>query len=90
MSRTTYLRESQGHYKQALRKFQRDYFGMMLATNGGSVTRVAAQAGINRTHLYRILWSLGLKAMPVQSNGTRPSNLKTGTVSFHTSVNDAA
>jgi len=65
-----------------LRKFQRDYFGMLLATNGGNVTRVAQLAGMDRTYLYRLFLRLGLvtKAKTVQSNGMRISSLSIGTL----------
>ena len=69
-------------YKQALRKFQRDYFGMLLATNGGNVTRVAQLAGMDRTYLYRLFLRLGLvtKAKTVQSSGMPISSLSIGTL----------
>ena len=46
--------------REAREAFERDYFRSLLEQHAGSVNQVAQQAGIERTHLYRKLRSLGL------------------------------
>lgn len=54
------------NYEQPLREareqFERAYFEYQLKQNGGSVGKVAKIAGLERTHLYRKLRSLGVDA----------------------------
>ena len=47
-------------FRGAKEQFERNYFEYQLRLNGGNVTKVAAQAGIERTHLYRKLRSLDI------------------------------
>ncbi len=49
-------------YREARVAFERLYFGKLLASEHGSVARVADKSGLERTHLYRKLKSLGLPA----------------------------
>lgn len=55
---------AQGGYELPLREareqFERSYFEELLERYGGSVNKVAQHAGIERTHLYRKLRSLGI------------------------------
>ncbi len=44
--------------REARERFERSYFEYLLKVNGGNVSRVANQAGIERTHLYRKLRAL--------------------------------
>lgn len=44
--------------REAREQFERSYFEYLLKVNGGNVSRVASQAGIERTHLYRKLRAL--------------------------------
>ena len=53
--------------KEAREQFERAYLEYRLRREGGSVSRVAAAAGIERTHLYRKLRGLGID--PKQSAG---------------------
>ena len=46
--------------RQAREQFERNYFESLLRRYEGSVNRVAQHAGVERTHLYRKLRSLGL------------------------------
>jgi len=41
--------------------FERAYFEYHLARENGSMTRVAEKTGLERTHLYRKLRSLGIE-----------------------------
>jgi DNA-binding NtrC family response regulator len=49
-----------GPYRAAREVFERAYFEHLLATEGGSMSRVAERSGLERTHLYRKLKALGL------------------------------
>ena len=53
--------------KEAREQFERAYLEYRLRRAGGSVSKVAAAAGIERTHLYRKLRGLGID--PKQSAG---------------------
>jgi len=44
-----------------LRRFEREYLGQLLAAHGGNVSAAARTAGIDRIHLYRLLWRAGLR-----------------------------
>lgn len=44
--------------REAREQFERSYFEYLLKIHGGNVSRVAQQAGIERTHLYRKLRTL--------------------------------
>jgi len=44
-----------------LRVFERAYLTDLLERSGGNVTAAARAAGIDRIHLYRLLWRNGLK-----------------------------
>ena len=46
--------------KEARDQFEKDYFEYHLRETGGSVSKVAQAAGIERTHLYRKLRALGI------------------------------
>ncbi|MDA0238367.1 MAG: hypothetical protein O3B03_07635, partial [Proteobacteria bacterium] len=48
-------------YRSAREKFDKQYLEYHLAKEGGNMSRVASQAGIERTHLYRKLKQLGIK-----------------------------
>jgi DNA-binding NtrC family response regulator len=50
--------------------FDKQYLEYHLAKEGGNMSRVANQAGIERTHLYRKLKQLGIKT----SRKTEDSN----------------
>ena len=47
-------------YREAREAFERLYFENLLARENGSMSRVAAHSGLERTHLYRKLKALGL------------------------------
>ena len=53
--------------KEAREQFERAYLEYRLRRTGGSVSKVAAAAGVERTHLYRKLRGLGID--PKQSAG---------------------
>jgi len=61
-------------YEQPLREareqFERAYFEYQLKQNGGSVGKVAKIAGLERTHLYRKLRSLGVDAKNLSKDDT--------------------
>ena len=46
--------------REARDKFERHYFERLIAKTDGNMTRVAEQAGVERTHLYRKLKQLGV------------------------------
>ncbi|MCB1760990.1 MAG: sigma-54-dependent Fis family transcriptional regulator [Gammaproteobacteria bacterium] len=46
--------------RQAREQFERSYLEYQLAKHGGNVSQAAAEAGMERTHLYRKLRSLGI------------------------------
>ena len=48
-------------YRAAREMFDKQYLEYHLAKEGGNMSRVANQAGIERTHLYRKLKQLGIK-----------------------------
>lgn len=48
-------------YREAREEFERRYFERLLASEGGSMSRVAERSGLERTHLYRKLKALGLQ-----------------------------
>ena len=48
-------------YRSAREMFDKQYLEYHLAKEGGNMSRVANQAGIERTHLYRKLKQLGIK-----------------------------
>lgn len=54
--------------REAREVFEKEYFEHLLRQHGGSVSRVAHDAGIERTHLYRKLRTLGIDPKKV---GTR-------------------
>jgi len=47
-------------YREAREAFERLYFENLLASESGSMSRVAERSGLERTHLYRKLKALGL------------------------------
>ncbi len=47
-------------YREAREAFERIYFERLLASENGSMSRVAERSGLERTHLYRKLKALGL------------------------------
>jgi DNA-binding NtrC family response regulator len=47
--------------KEARETFERGYLEFHLARNGGSVAKLSASIGMERTHLYRKLHSLGIR-----------------------------
>jgi two-component system nitrogen regulation response regulator NtrX len=54
------LRNLVQRLREAREQFERDYLRRQLLQAGGSMTRLAEQVGMERTHLYRKLRSLGL------------------------------
>jgi DNA-binding NtrC family response regulator len=50
------------NYAKALKVFRRAYWQLVLDEAGGRIGRAAKIAGINRTHLYKIVRALKLKA----------------------------
>ncbi|MEF8792276.1 sigma-54-dependent transcriptional regulator [Thiohalorhabdus sp.] len=48
--------------RQAREDFERCYLAYHLRANGGNITRTSAEAGLERTHLYRKLKQLGIEA----------------------------
>jgi two-component system, NtrC family, response regulator GlrR len=44
-----------------LRRFEREYLEQLLAAHGGNVSAAARAAGVDRIHLYRLLWRAGLR-----------------------------
>jgi len=46
-----------------LRRFEREYLEQLLAAHGGNVSAAARGAGVDRIHLYRLLWRAGLREM---------------------------
>jgi len=46
--------------RQAREQFEKTYFEHLLKESGGAITQVAKAAGVERTHLYRKLKSLGI------------------------------
>jgi two-component system, NtrC family, response regulator GlrR len=47
--------------ERALERFERDYLERLLARTQGNVAAAARAAGVDRVHLYRLLWRYGLK-----------------------------
>ena len=69
--------ESQGNESQALfdlslrearEKFEHDYLVYRLTRAGGSVGKLSESVGMERTHLYRKLRSLGIDPKSVAKN----------------------
>ena len=56
-------------FREAREQFERAYLEYRLRKAGGSVSRVATAAGIERTHLYRKLRGLGIDPKLTSSNG---------------------
>ena len=55
-------------FREAREQFERAYLEYRLRKAGGSVSKVATAAGIERTHLYRKLRGLGID--PKLSSGS--------------------
>lgn len=55
-------------YRSAREMFDKQYLEYHLAKEGGNMSRVANQAGIERTHLYRKLKQLGIKTSRKSEN----------------------
>lgn len=55
--------------RQAREQFEHDYFETLLREYQGSVNKVAQHAGVERTHLYRKLRSLGLDPKKIKFEG---------------------
>jgi DNA-binding NtrC family response regulator len=47
--------------REARDLFEKQYFDRLIEQEGGNMTRVAEQSGLERTHLYRKLKLLGVK-----------------------------
>ena len=47
--------------ERMLRQFEREYLEQLLAAHRGNVSAAARTAGIDRIHLYRLLWRAGLR-----------------------------
>ena len=62
---------NEGNYADALRAFQRKYFGDLLRWCKGDVTQVAAMSGVERTHLYKTFKRLGLDAKHYRASQPR-------------------
>ena len=56
-------------FREAREQFERAYLEYRLRKAGGSVSKVATAAGIERTHLYRKLRGLGIDPKLTSSNG---------------------
>ena len=54
-----------------LRRCEREYLEQLLAAHGGNVSAAARAAGIDRIHLYRLLWRAGLREVGA-AGGARP------------------
>jgi two-component system nitrogen regulation response regulator NtrX len=54
--------------KEARERFERAYLEHQIRLNGGSVSKVAKSAGMERTHLYRKLRALGIDSKRVARN----------------------
>ena len=54
--------------KEARELFEKSYLEHQIRLNGGSVSKVAKAAGMERTHLYRKLRALGIDSKQVASN----------------------
>lgn len=50
-----------GDYIEKLRDFQKSYFSDLLKSHNGKVHKVAEHAGMTRSHVSKLLASLGLK-----------------------------
>lgn len=48
-------------YREALRRWQREYLEHELAKAGGSVSRMARATGLNRQHIYKLCTRAGVK-----------------------------
>jgi len=44
-----------------LRELEREYLEKLLAAHGNNVSAAARAAGIDRIHMYRLLWRTGLR-----------------------------
>jgi len=51
-----------GDFKTAKKKFERQYLEMKLQSNDGNISKTAEEIGLERSHLYKKLKSLGLVA----------------------------
>jgi two-component system, NtrC family, nitrogen regulation response regulator NtrX len=47
--------------REARDLFEKNYFEKLIDQEGGNMTRVAERAGLERTHLYRKIKTLGIK-----------------------------
>jgi DNA-binding NtrC family response regulator len=54
-----------------LRRFEREYLELLLAAHGDNVSAAARTAGIDRIHLYRLLWRTGLRQQAPSSSKAR-------------------
>ncbi len=54
-----------------LRRFEREYLEQLLAVHRGNVSAAARAAGVDRIHLYRLLWQAGLREVGAPS-GAKP------------------
>jgi DNA-binding NtrC family response regulator len=54
-----------------LRRFEREYLEQLLAAHRGNVGAAARAAGVDRIHLYRLLWRAGLREVGAPS-GAKP------------------
>ncbi|HKJ71023.1 MAG TPA: sigma-54 dependent transcriptional regulator [Gammaproteobacteria bacterium] len=55
--------------RQAREDFERHYLEYHLRANSGNITRTSAEAGLERTHLYRKLKQLGIEAADYKDDG---------------------
>ena len=55
--------------REAREQFERDYLRYQLRKAGGSVGKLSESVGMERTHLYRKLRSLGIDPKSVGKNG---------------------
>jgi len=54
-----------------LRRFEREYLEQLLAAHGGNVSAAARGAGVDRIHLYRLLWRAGLREVGAPAGGAK-------------------
>jgi DNA-binding NtrC family response regulator len=47
--------------ERVVARFERDYLEKLLAAHAGNVSAAARTAGVDRIHLYRLLWKAGLR-----------------------------
>jgi len=54
-------RPLRGEREKFVARFEREYLEKLLAAHDGNVSKAARTAGVDRIHLYRLLWKAGLR-----------------------------